>query len=75
MPSRMLSKGASKSNTALGVQKKRLYSRKKQWSQESMIAAIKNGQGVTAAAKLHNVPKPTLQDTVAMAPNLDLDLI
>ena len=42
------------------------------------IEAVKNGQGVTAAAaKLHNVPKSTLNDRMysGHAPNLDLDLI
>ena len=46
---------------------KRRESKRKQWSEDFMAAAlqaVKDGQGLTAAAKLHRVPRSTLYDRV-----------
>ena len=44
---------------------KRSESKRMQWTKDSMdnaLQAVKDGQAVTAAAKLHGVPKSTLYD-------------
>ena len=48
--------------------KKRQSVKRKQWSNESMEAAlkaVKDGMGVNRAAELHGVPKTTLKDRVS----------
>ena len=48
--------------------KKRQSVKRKQWSNESMEAAlkaVKDGMGVNKAAELHGVPKTTLKDRVS----------
>jgi len=56
-----------KMDTSAKQTKGRPSKKRKQWTEESMVAAVqayKDGQGVTAAARLHGVPRSTLYDRV-----------
>ena len=71
MPPQVKKRGRPQSRSAPAVlrsQKKQKQNKRKQWSEESMVAAIdavKGGKSVLRAAKQFGVPRQTLGDRVS----------